>query len=93
VQQARLQSRIAAGNPADKPGGWSLCDRKNGLLPPLHATTGWSMSRSHGDYFRAMASAFHSRLTRHRFRSCSACPYSKLRKPKKSWSFSGIQSF
>ena len=21
------------------------------------------------------------------------CPYSKLRKPKKSWSFSGIQSF
>jgi len=22
-----------------------------------------------------------------------ACPYSKLRKPKKSWSFSGIQSF
>src|SRR5450759_423648 len=23
----------------------------------------------------------------------STCPYSKLRKPKKSWSFSGIQSF
>jgi hypothetical protein len=22
-----------------------------------------------------------------------SCPYSKLRKPKKSWSFSGIQSF
>jgi len=21
------------------------------------------------------------------------CPYSKLRKPKKSWSFSGIQNF
>jgi hypothetical protein len=26
-------------------------------------------------------------------RCCDPCPYSKLRKPKKSWSFSGILSF